>query len=79
MGCQVDLEFLTSSIEVITSIIGDHYVHLLHHSIMPDPVFLQGLHVFRTVILAENMQETANNTTSSPQKSLRSNKCKYCL
>ena len=38
-------EFLTSSIEVITSIIGDHYICLLHHPIMPDPVLLQGLHI----------------------------------
>ena len=47
MGHQVDHsetpELLTSSIEVITSIIGDHYVCLLHHPIMPNPVLLQGL------------------------------------
>ena len=35
--------------------------------------------VFRTVILTDHMQDTTNNTTSSPQKSLWSNKWRYCL
>ena len=33
---------LTSCIEMIASIVCDNYVCLFHHSVMPDPVLLQG-------------------------------------
>ena len=35
--------------------------------------------MLRTVIFMDHMQDTANKTTSSPQKSLQSNKQRYCL
>ena len=42
--CSDALE-LTSSIEVITCIVSDHYVRLIHHPVMTNSVFLQGLHI----------------------------------
>ena len=58
---------------MVHDIVCDDDIGLLHHLVVPDPVLLKSL-VFSTVIIIDHIQETACNTTSSPQKSLRSNK-----
>ena len=38
-------EFLTHSIEMAVSIVSKNNICILHHSVMTNPVLLQGLHV----------------------------------
>ena len=70
MGRQVDrlkTPELTSCIEVVTSIVCDYYICLLHHSIMPDPVLLQGLGVEHSNLGTPHARNRKQNCFITPK------------